>query len=101
MEIRVLDLQGMGIKTTARTLGVSRNNVRKYLRGEAEPPRYPARPPCPAELAPFKAYRQERVEAAGHTGLLPPYCYARSKLKAMQAASASLILPGAILTPMP
>ncbi|WP_122341823.1 helix-turn-helix domain-containing protein, partial [Pseudomonas caricapapayae] len=32
VEIKVLARQGVGIKTIARTLGVSRNTVRKYLR---------------------------------------------------------------------
>jgi transposase len=61
---QLLSRQGMGIKPIARTLGVSRNTVRKYLRGEAQPARYPARAPRPVKLAPFKAYLQERIEAA-------------------------------------
>ncbi|WP_419737466.1 IS21 family transposase [Pseudomonas sp. COR18] len=64
VEIRVLARQGMGIKTIARTLGLSRNTVRKYLRGEAESPRYTGRAARPEKLDPFKAYLQERVEAA-------------------------------------
>lgn len=64
VEIKVLARQGMGIKTIARTLGLSRNTVRRYLRGEAEQPCYLARPPRPAKLDPFKVYLQERIEAA-------------------------------------
>lgn len=64
VEIRVLARQGLGIKAIARTLGLSRNTVRKYLRGDAGAPRYSARPPRPEKLDPFKAYLQERVDAA-------------------------------------
>lgn len=35
MEIRILSRRGMGIRQMARELGVSRNTVRKYLRGKA------------------------------------------------------------------
>ena len=34
MEIRVLMRQGMSIRSIARTLGMSRNTVRKYVRAE-------------------------------------------------------------------
>jgi transposase len=54
VEIRVLSRQRMGIKPIARTLGVSRNTVRKYLRGKAEPARYLARAPRPVKLAPSR-----------------------------------------------
>lgn len=64
VEIKVLARQGMGIKTIARTLGLSRNTVRRYLRGEADQQCYPARPTRPAKLDPFKAYLQERIDAA-------------------------------------
>lgn len=64
MEIRVLARQGKGIKAIARELGVSRNTVRKYLRGEAVSPKYRPRAPRPCKLDPFKAYLLERVEEA-------------------------------------
>ncbi|AXA67732.1 IS21 family transposase [Pseudomonas oryzihabitans] len=64
VEIKVLARQGLGIKTIARTLGVSRNTVRKYLRGETSSPRYAQRAARPEKLDPFKAYLQSRVEAA-------------------------------------
>ncbi len=63
MEIRVLARQGHGIKAIARELGLSRNTVRKYLRGEAVAPRY-RREGRPGKLEPFKGYLQERVAAA-------------------------------------
>lgn len=64
MEIRVLARQGHGIKKIARELGLSRNTVRKYLRGETAAPRYKARCPRPCKLDPFTAYLQERIDAA-------------------------------------
>lgn len=63
VEIRVLARQGMSIKAIARELSVSRNTVRKYLRGEG-PPRYSARAPRPTKLDAYKSYLQERIEAA-------------------------------------
>jgi len=63
MEIKILHRQGVGIREIARQMGVSRNTVRKYLRGEPEPG-YAARPPRAGKLDPYKAYLQERIEAA-------------------------------------
>jgi transposase len=63
MEIKILQRQGVGIREIARQMGVSRNTVRKYLRGEPEPG-YAARPPRASKLDPYKAYLQERIEAA-------------------------------------
>ena len=64
MEIRVLARQGHSIKAIARELGLSRNTVRKYLRGEASLPKYRRREPRPCKIDPFKGYLEERVEAA-------------------------------------
>lgn len=64
VEINVLARQGYGIKAIARELGLSRNTVRKYLRAERALPRYTSRYPRPTKLDPFKAYLQERIEAA-------------------------------------
>lgn len=64
MEIKVLARQGHGIKTIARELGVSRNTVRKYLRSDRRVPRYQQRAPRPCKLDPYKAYLQQRIEAA-------------------------------------
>lgn len=47
MEIRILARRGLGIRAIARELDISRNTVRRYLRGEAvrEPgQRGPGRP---------------------------------------------------------
>ena len=62
MEIRVLRRQGKSIREIARTLEVSRNTVRRYLRSEALP-RY-TRQARPSKLDPFKHYIGERVKAA-------------------------------------
>ncbi len=41
MEIKILARQGLSIRAIGRELGISRNTVRKYLRGEAvKPPEY-------------------------------------------------------------
>ncbi|GAA4333189.1 hypothetical protein GCM10023144_24200 [Pigmentiphaga soli] len=56
MEIRVLARQGHGIKAIARELGVSRNTVRRYLRGEATPPSYGPRAARPRKLDPYTQY---------------------------------------------
>lgn len=64
MEIRVMARQGHSIKAIARELGLSRNTVRKYLRGKATLPKYPTRPQRPIKLDPFKEYLLQRVEAA-------------------------------------
>ncbi len=69
VKMRVLARQGKGIKAIARELGVSRNTIRKSLRGEAVSPKYRPRAPRPCKLDPFKAYLLERVVgvAAGMT----------------------------------
>jgi transposase len=65
VEIRVLARQGLGIKAIARELELSRNTVRKYLRGEVVAPKYQRRSPGrPSKLEPFKSYLQRRVESA-------------------------------------
>ncbi len=35
MEIQILSRRGLGIRAISSELGISRNTVRKYLRGEA------------------------------------------------------------------
>ena len=63
MEIKILHRQGVAIRDIARQMGVSRNTVRKYLRSPAEPG-YSARPARSGKLDPFKAYIEERIDAA-------------------------------------
>ncbi|WP_338617117.1 IS21 family transposase [Pigmentiphaga sp. CHJ604] len=64
LEIRVLARQGHGIKAIARELGMSRNTVRRYLRGEATPPSYGPRAARPRKLDPYTQYLRHRIEAA-------------------------------------
>lgn len=64
MEIRVLSRRGMGVRAIARELGISRNTVRRYLRGEAvREPSAPG-PGRPRKLAPYEDWLRRRVEAA-------------------------------------
>ncbi len=62
VEIRVLRRQGKSIREIARMLDVSRNTVRRYLRGKGFP-RY-EREARASKLDPFKQYIEERVKAA-------------------------------------
>jgi len=62
VEIRVLSRQGKSIREIARLLAVSRNTVRRYLRG-AKLPHY-ARETRPSKLDQYKQYIAERVRAA-------------------------------------
>jgi transposase len=62
VEIRVLSLQGKGIRAIARMLAVSRNTVRRYLRTEGLP-RY-EREARPSKLDRYKNYVDERVKSA-------------------------------------
>lgn len=64
VEIRVLHRQGLPIRAIARQLKVSRNTVRKVLRGKA-PRAYGPRAPRPTKLAEHERYIRERVQAAG------------------------------------
>lgn len=64
MEIRILSRRGMGIRAIARELGVSRNTVRKYLRGEAVDVSVQRGPGRPRKLAAYERWLRRRVEAA-------------------------------------
>jgi transposase len=62
VEIRVLRRQGKSIREIARMLDVSRNTVRRYLRGQGLP--HYEREARPSKLDPYKNYIDERVKAA-------------------------------------
>jgi len=59
--IRYLNAQGMGIRAIARQLNVSRNTVRRALRGNS-PPQYRRPPKANPKLAPFTEEIKEMVE---------------------------------------
>jgi transposase len=62
VKIRVVGRQGKSIREIARMLNVSRNTVRRYLRGEGLP-QY-EREARPSKLDPYKHYIDARVKAA-------------------------------------
>ena len=62
VEIRVLTRQGRSIRQIMRETGLSRNTVRKYLRGSEV--RYGPREPRACKLDPFKDYLLQRIEQA-------------------------------------
>ena len=63
MEIKVLERQGRSIAQIMRETGLSRNTVRKYLRGAAKV-QYGPREARPCKLDHFKAYLLERIKQA-------------------------------------
>jgi transposase len=63
VEIKVLERQGRSIAQIMRDTGLSRNTVRKYLRGAAKV-QYGPRAARPCKLDPFKPYLLERIEQA-------------------------------------
>lgn len=64
MEIGILYRRGMGVRAIARELGVSRNTVKKYLRGGAVSPAPQRGPGRPRKLAPYEDWLRRRVEGA-------------------------------------
>jgi len=62
VEIRVLRPQGKSIRKIARMLNLSRNTVRRYLRGDGLP--HYEREPSLSKLDRYKQYLAERVKAA-------------------------------------
>ena len=64
MEIKVLARQGLGIRAIARELGISRNTVKHYLRGEAVRPPGARGPGRPRLLEPYEDWLRRRVEGA-------------------------------------
>lgn len=64
MEIRILSRRGLGVRAIARELGISRNTVRKYLRGEALKVKERRGPGRPRKLEPYEDWIRRRVEGA-------------------------------------
>ena len=64
VEIHVLKKQGKGVRAIARELGVSRNTVRRYLRGSIALPNDQKAKQQDSKLDWFKPYLHERIAAA-------------------------------------
>jgi transposase len=64
MEISVLARHGSSIRAIARSTGLSRNTVRRYLRGGTDATVRKAPAKRAEKLDPFKAYIRERIAAA-------------------------------------
>jgi transposase len=60
--VRALHEQGTGVHQIARTLGIGRNTVRRFLRAEGLPERQPRRPGR-TFLTPYEPYLRERWDA--------------------------------------
>lgn len=63
MEIRILSKQGKSIREIHRITGHSRNTIRKFLRSAAAPA-YKQRGTRPGKLDPYRAFLEERQQAA-------------------------------------
>jgi len=61
-EVRALHDRGLSARQIARTLGLARRTVRRFLRAEGFPERQPRRP-CPTLLTPYEPYLRERWAA--------------------------------------
>ena len=64
MEIRLLARQGLGIRAIAKELGISRNTVKRYLRGEAVGTAAHRGPGRPCILGRYEDWLRRRVEGA-------------------------------------
>ena len=64
MTIWVLHQQGASVREIARRLSVSRNTVRRYLRGGQEMPRYLRRSGRPSKLDGVRGYLERRIDQA-------------------------------------
>jgi len=64
MKIKVLAKQGMSQRTIAKQLGISRNTVKKYLKGDFDQPHYATRKSGISKLTAFKPYLHSRLAQA-------------------------------------
>ncbi len=80
MEVQVLKRQGHSIRQIAKTMELSRNTVRRYLR-EQPAVKYRPREARPCKLDPHKAYLHMRIEQAR-----PDWIPATVLLREFQAA---------------
>ena len=86
MEISVLARHGSSIRAIARTTGLSRNTVRRYLRGGEETSVRKAPAKRAEKLDPFKDYIRERVAAAAPDAIPAVVLFRDCGLGAMTAA---------------
>ena len=91
MEIRILARRGMTIRAIARELSISRNTVRRYLRGEALREVGRRGPGRPRKLAPYEDWLRRRVEARLRAGFRRRCCTARSRRWATRGPSARCV----------
>lgn len=78
MQIKILFNQGKSIREISRTLRLSRNTVRRYLRSELKPS-YKSRVAKPTKLSPFHDYLKQRVSAASPVWLPATVLYREIK----------------------
>ena len=97
VEIRVLKRQGKSIREIARALELSRNTVRRYLRGKGLP--HYARKARPSKLDPYKHHIADRVEAAAPDWI--PATVLLRELKALGYAGGISILKEYLATLRP
>lgn len=64
VEIKILSRRGLSVRAIAKELGIARNTVRKYLRGEAVKKPRQRGPGRPRKLAPYEDWLRRRVESA-------------------------------------
>jgi transposase len=64
MKIKVLAKQGMSQRAIAKQLGISRNTVKKYLKGDFDQPHYATRKSGISKLEAFKPYLHSRLAKA-------------------------------------
>ena len=68
---KIVEMQrtGQSIRAIAKTLGLSRNTVRKYLRSPRVPD-YGPRPPKDSKLSEFEPFVREQLAAGVHNGVV-------------------------------
>jgi transposase len=64
MKIKVLAKQGMSQRSIAKQLGISRNTVKKYLKGNFDQPNYATRKSGISKLEAYKPYLHSRLAKA-------------------------------------
>jgi len=89
MEIAVLKRHGTSIRAIARATGLSRNTVRRYLRGGNETATRKPAPRRPQKLDPCKDYITERMAAAAPNVIPATVLLREVRLCALRQSQAS------------